>query len=209
MMFRVRLLRTLLLFALVCSSPFSRAHPPADCSNTHCEQHQSADPPVCRDAVQCEMERERQQSVRNVLQREVQRAEAARRLMQPAAGNVSTTTPPLCPLLHYTPQLWREPHTADPYQRYTLRLAHITPAYSTLTHITSMDVHYTVVDSRLLSVTGPVHTARVATDVLVGSIVWVELSGLELRAGEALRLFVVYRLNDRECNDAPTVLFVD
>ena len=200
----------LLLLVLVCSPLLSVAqHDKAAAhGGVHCDQQQ---PCNATEAVRCnEAEREEQQRIRSVLQREVQRAEAAREQMQHErqlrpATNASSTAP-LCPLLLYTPQLWRDQLEPD---RYTLRLAHIIPAHPAFTHIAFIDVRYALVDSRLLSIRGSTRTARLVAETEARLVDSVELHGVEVHKGEAVRLLVVYRVDGRECNDAPTVLFVD
>jgi len=145
-----------------------------------------------------------------VVVRDVQRAQAAREQTGPErratpSSNTSTLAP-LCPLLLYTPQLWSEQPMAD---HYTLCLANVTAAQPTLQHIDFVDVHYSIADSRLLRPTGPLSIARLAASVPVTSVDKLELSGVVLHKGEALRLLVVYSVDGRACNDAPTALFVD
>ena len=141
-----------------------------------------------------------------MLLRGVQRAEAARRQVEHDQLACNSSTPPLCPLLYYTPQLWRDQHVSD---RYTLRLAHVTPARPAFTGIAFLDVYYNLVDSRSLSMRGPARAARLAADVRVGSVNKLELPGIEVHTGEAVRVLAAYRIDSRECNDAPTVLFVN
>ena len=172
----------LLLLALFCTPLLCQADQPTTHNSTH----------DCREAAQRETEREAQERIRNVLQRDVQRAEAAHRLIN------SSSTGSLCPLLYYTPQLRRDDHTSD---YYTLRLAHLTAANAAFTHVAFIDVHYSPVDSRSLIITGPTRTAHVAVHGNVSSIDQSKLvvSGLRVQKGQALRVLVVYRVNDREC----------
>ena len=209
-MWRDRLLHSLLLVVLLCMHLSSRACYAEQDGDRHREQQPPCLSTDGRAAAQGEEEREAQNRIRNAMQREVQRAEAARERMEherhaQPANNASSATA-LCPLLYYTPQLWRDQRAPD---RYTLRLAHVTPTLSALTHIAFVDVHYALVDSRSLNVRGLSHTARVAADVAAASVGKLELQRLEVHKGQALRVFVVYCVDGRECNDAPTVLFVD
>ena len=201
-----RLLHSVLLVALVCMPLSSRAHHMAESGGRQCELS-IADG---GDAAQREAAREAEERIHNVLLRGVQREQAGRRQAEyerqlAHAGNTSTHAP-LCPLLLYTPQLLRDEHLPD---HFTLRLANLTATQPTSQHIDFVDAHYSRADGRLLSPTSRARVTRLLANAPLSSIDKLELPGVVVHKGEALRLVVVYSVDSRECNDAPTVLFVD
>ena len=73
--------------------------------------------------------------------------------------------------------------------------SHLHAAHPNLAHIASIDVHFAIVNSRTLNMSGQERTTQLAEDVQVKVEDRLEVPGLEVHKGEAVRLVVVHRVD--------------